>query len=96
ALDQRNSLLKAAQETFVSDDEFDVWEDRLAESGDVMRTYRLSWLATIEAHAMLAQERLGRGEKVSLRWAMTEPDDARRALTQNRRRDISRGSTTTG
>ena len=96
ALDQRNSLLKAAQEAFVSDEEFDVWEERLAESGDVMRTYRLSWLATIETHAMLAQERLGRGEKVSLRWAMAEPDDARQSLVQNRRRDIARGSTSTG
>lgn len=96
ALDQRNSLLKAAQESFVSEEEFAVWEEKLAEAGDVMRTYRLSWLATIQAHATVAQERLGRGEKVALTWVLTEPDDPRESLSRNRRKEIARGNTTTG
>lgn len=96
ALDQRNSLLKLAQESHVSDDEFDVWEDRLAEAGDIMRTYRLSWLATIQAFATVAQERLGRGERVTLTWSLSEPDDPRGVLTRNRRKDIARGTTTSG
>lgn len=96
ALDQRNSLLKAAQEQSVGASEFEVWEGPLADAGDAMRAYRLSWLASLEAHAAIAQERLGSGEVVKLRWHLAEDGDLATILAETRRRDVARGSTTCG
>ena len=96
ALDQRNSLLKHAQDSHVADEEFSIWEQNLADAGEVMRTYRLNWLTMLEVYAAIAQERLGSGEKISLRWVLADKGSLLDTLAARRRQDIHRGSTTSG
>ncbi|MES1228442.1 MAG: DNA replication and repair protein RecF [Armatimonadota bacterium] len=96
ALDQRNSLLKHAQEAHVTEEEFRVWEEHLADAGEIMRTYRLNWLTMLEVHAAIAQERLGSGEKIGMKWVLADEGPMVESLAARRRQDIHRGSTGVG
>lgn len=97
ALEQRNALLKRAQEEFVSEEEFEVWETPMAESGEELRRYRREWVTTLSEKAQEAHQRLSGGEQVSL--TMIEKDQRGMTLSEalkDRRVDIARGVSNVG
>lgn len=100
ALEQRNSLLRLAQEQFVSDELFDVWESQIADSGTNIRQSREHWIRVLSELSKKHHEYLGGGESLELVYAPKDEtkssDEARALLTSNRKLDIARGSTTTG
>lgn len=98
ALEHRNALLKRAQDGWVGDAEFEVWEAQLGPAGVALREYRADWLQRVGLRAALAQEQLGVGEKLSLEYVIRDEYGAEmaRGLTEGRRRDILRGSTGVG
>ena len=92
ALEQRNALLKAAQESFVADEEFEAWEAQLGEHGAELRRYRREWVGSIAPLVAAAHAELGGGESVSL--AYHEHDEGE--LLQTRAEDVRRGFTGVG
>lgn len=97
ALEQRNALLKAAQERYVTDEQFEVWEEQMGPSGAALREFRRKWVSEAAQGALKSQERLGAGETLDLQY--TEKDDhvnLQEALTTNRKYDTMRGTTTVG
>ncbi len=96
ALEQRNALLRRAQETHVDDAAFEVWEHQLALHGAAMRTTRTEW---VEALAPMARERhsaLGDGESLEVGYRANDDADLAGSLAARRGQDIHRGSTTVG
>lgn len=96
ALEQRNALLKEAQSTRVDEAHFDVWEQKLADSGEAIRAYRTQWVAELGCHARKIQARLGEGENLQLEWLVDDSGDLLNALPARRHVDILRGSTGIG
>ncbi|MBX3111258.1 MAG: DNA replication/repair protein RecF [Fimbriimonadaceae bacterium] len=96
ALEQRNALLRRAQESYVDSTAFEVWEDQLAHHGEAMRGHRSAWVAEL---AGLASERhavLGDGEVLSLSYRPNDEGDLANALASGRGHDVHRGSTGVG
>lgn len=100
ALEQRNALLKQAQERFVADESFMAWEAQMATYGASLRDYRSRFVAELSPLAASAQAELGEGEELSIVYVAKDDaftaGDYERTLIQNRGQDIARGSTTTG
>lgn len=97
ALEQRNALLKLAQDRFVGDSQFEVWEEQMGPAGSALRHYRGEWVKELSASAAVAQERLGVGESLELLYlAKDESEDLTLSLAEGRRLEIHRGSTTIG
>jgi DNA replication and repair protein RecF len=100
ALEQRNALLKQAQDRFVPDESFSAWEAQMATYGASLRDYRRRFVEELSPLAAEAQAELGEGE--SLKITYVSRDEAltaaeyEAALVQNRRQDIARGTTTAG
>lgn len=100
ALEQRNALLKQAQERYVPDESFAAWEAQMATYGASLREYRHRFVDELSPLAARAQAELGEGESLEITYvvkdeAMTAAD-YESALVQNRRQDIARGTTTAG
>lgn len=96
ALQQRNSLLKQAQEGYADEALFETYEESLARDGTAMRSERERWIADLAPLASAAHANLGFGEGLSLAYEphddATLPDD----WLRTRGKDIQRGTTTLG
>lgn len=96
ALQQRNALLKMAQERFVSDEVFESWEVQMVTAGEQMRQIRASWLETLRPFAVETHAAMGRAETLGLEYVTKEPGDLAIQFAMERRREIARGSTLFG
>lgn len=100
ALEQRNALLKQAQERYVPPENFHAWEAQMATYGASLREYRARFIAELSPIASQVQAELGEGESLELSYAAK--DDAFDAATyeavleSGRGTDIARGTTTLG
>ena len=100
ALEQRNALLKLAQERSVEPEQFDPWEETMAHHGAALRAQRRDYVLRLDAAARVAHASLSKGE--SLQVALVEKDDShdesglREAFRVARRQDIARGTTSLG
>lgn len=100
ALDQRNALLRRAQESSVGAEEFTVWETVIAEHGSAIRHIRLALVEELIPLAAEFQAALASSESLAIRY---EPKDAAEdtealvgLLEEHRGRDIARGTTSYG
>ena len=75
AKEQRNALLKAAQDTFQPDELFEVWERQLAEHGTEIRNIRRRWIEGLSPLAEEAHAALGGGELLALSYVCKDTDD---------------------
>lgn len=100
ALEQRNALLKRAQEFSVDSNLFESWEDQLAIHGANLRRARVAFLALLAPLAKETQSHLGQGEDFNVAYAQKDPSDEEMALRAayalNRPHDVARGQTTIG
>lgn len=100
ALEQRNALLKAAQERPVPPEAFDPWEEQLAEHGAPLRAYRRRFWADLQPLSAEAQRHMGSGETLVLRYEPRDSaetaEDLLERLSRQRPTDIARGTTTVG
>lgn len=97
ALEQRNALLRHAQEGHVPTEAFEAWEAPMAESGRRMRVAREDWVAELHASAAEAHADLANGEALTVRYHRNEDDeDLMRVYAENRPREIARGSSQAG
>jgi DNA replication and repair protein RecF len=97
ALEQRNALLKLAQDRFVEDIAFETWEDQLAEHGAALRTTRLGYVnQLLPLGAKFHQEMASREERLDLRYITKDDGDLLENLRQTRRQDVHRGTTQVG
>ncbi|MCO5296284.1 MAG: DNA replication and repair protein RecF [Fimbriimonadaceae bacterium] len=100
ALEQRNALVRASRERFVSPSEFEPWESPMAEHGAALRTMRSAFLERLVPHAEEVHASMGGGE--GLRLAYTPRDEATGAseladaLGATRAADQARGGTSVG
>ena len=96
ALEQRNALLKLASDRFVGDEQFEVWEAPLGESGPEIRSCRVEWCELL-APLAAAHGEMAPGEALMLVYVRKDEEpDLTLALAQSRGRDIARGSTSVG
>ncbi len=100
ALEQRNALLRTAQESHVPEEAFEVWEVQMAEHGATMRRMRAEFVNEVAHHARAIHERLGGGERFGLSYAPKDEafgSDALLAQFASRRpAEIARGTSSTG
>ncbi len=96
ALQQRNALLKQAQEQFVADEVFMGWESQMAVSGEQMRQYRNDWVEMIRPIAAETHGFMGKGELLELSYSVREPGELEELYSKERRREIARGATLFG
>jgi len=101
ALEQRNALLKMAQERAIDDFSFDTWEEPLAKEGAELRRIRQEYLASLGPkitgyHSQLSSQ----PEQLKLTYLLKDEScDAAsllRGYQETRRADIHRGTTQTG
>lgn len=97
SIDQRNALLKVAQERSVASEQFEVWEEAMGPAGAGLRAFREDWVTLVNSKAANAQANLGEGEVLAIDYLRKDDtEDLTQALAQNRQRDIMRGTTTLG
>lgn len=100
ALEQRNALLRRAQDSTVGREEFAVWESVLAEHGSEIRQLRLALVTELAPLVAGFQTALAAAESLSVNYEAKDPADGPTALLdrfdQHRSRDIARGTTSIG
>lgn len=101
ALEQRNALLKMAQERQVDSFSFDTWEEPLAKEGAHIRRIRSEYLASLAPRvASLHQQLSSQPEELSLHYAMKDEalseGDLLSRIQMGRGADIHRGTTQIG
>lgn len=96
ALEQRNALLKLANDSYVDPESFEVWEAQLAEHGQALRLFRLAFVTSLAEIAAGVQADLGEGESLSLTYAPKDDAELQVALAQTRNHDLLRKTTTIG
>jgi DNA replication and repair protein RecF len=96
ALQQRNALLKLAQEQPVSEVQFESWEEPMVRYGVAMREMRQEWLAVLRPFAMETHAYMGRSESLELNYEIAEPGELSEQYSVQRRREIARGATLFG
>ncbi len=100
ALEQRNALLRRAQEFPVEASEFEPWEETLAEHGAAIRRYRRAYVEALSAPSAEVHAEFGQGEPLRIEYVAKDPAlDApalRAELAEGRRRDIARGAALSG
>ncbi|MBX7131818.1 MAG: DNA replication/repair protein RecF [Fimbriimonadaceae bacterium] len=100
AVEQRNALLKAAQERPQPDAVFEAWETEIALHGARMREHRREFVADLGPRAAEHQSDLGSGEALQLELQPSDPsqsaDELLAVLTRGRGAEIARGSTLAG
>ncbi len=67
-LTQRNALLRRIQEGLSQPDELFFWDEELARDGALIAGARARAMESVARHAAEAQERLGAGERLALRY----------------------------
>lgn len=96
ALEQRNSLLKQAQERSVPANVFEPWEQQMAAHGEAIRETRENWIGQIGPSAAEAHAELGGNERLQLTYERKDEENLVDAYGQRRGNDIMRGTTTLG
>ena len=100
ALEQRNSLLRRAQEHPVDEAAFEVWETPMAHAGAVLRETRQGYVDQLGAAAPSYHAEMAPGEALMASYAPKDPnfeeETLRTALAHGRQHDIARGTTTIG
>lgn len=100
ALEQRNALLKSAQDAFVPDEAFEPWEVQMADSGAALRRYRSEFIAQVAVHARETHALLGSGERLEMNYIpkddAREPDEFFAQWNRARSSEISRGTSSVG
>ena len=100
AKEQRNALLKVAQDSFQADELFEVWEGQLAEHGTQLRSFRRRWIEGLSPLAAEAHAALGGGELLALSYVCKGGDgdaaDLASSLSESRSSDVLKGFTTVG
>jgi DNA replication and repair protein RecF len=100
ALEHRNALLRQAQDSPVSDEVFESWEEQLAASGSALRSARSEWVEELAFDAAAAHANLGEGEDLGLVYETKDEgldaETSVRLMSSARGADIARGSTSTG
>lgn len=99
-LEQRNALLRDAQESWVPAEVFEPWEQQMAVHGCEIRRYRRRWVGELANSAAEAHSELAAGEPLVVRYCLQdghkEPEALREALGHGRANDVRRGSTSLG
>ncbi len=100
ALEQRNSLLKVAQEQPVEAAHFEVWEADLAHYGSQVRRYRVDFVEKLAELSAEFHRDLAGPESLSISYPVTDEDLDEKALVGSygggRVQEIRRGSTLFG
>lgn len=100
ALDQRNALLKHAQESPVSESAFEPWEAQMAEHGAAIRQSRHEYVTDMIPIAASTQFDLSGGESLTLEYVTrddgTTASELLELMASNRRSEIGRGSSNVG
>lgn len=100
ALEQRNALLRASQESVQPGELFEPWEAQIAEHGASMRDHRKRFVCQLAPFALSCHGRLGGGESFLVQYQQRdEPRTAPEmmsALSAVRQRDVARGGTSVG
>jgi DNA replication and repair protein RecF len=101
ALEQRNALLKMAQERQIDDFSFDTWEEPLAKEGAQLRRLRGEYLASLGSKVTRYHEQLSsQPENLTLKYTLKDESCDEESLLQayrnNRRADTHRGTTQIG
>jgi DNA replication and repair protein RecF len=100
ALEQRNALLKRAQEAPVGPEAFEAWETPLAQAGATLREIRWTYIDRLNASAPEFHSELAPGEPITVVYAPKDEcareEDLLTALGMARGTDIARGTTTIG
>lgn len=99
ALEQRNVLLRQGRETNVSL-QIEPWEEKLAENGAVLRSYRVAHIEKLKGLAAFEHGVISDGEVLSLEYLQkdtcSDASSLLARLVECRRDDIERGSTSIG
>jgi DNA replication and repair protein RecF len=100
ALDQRNALIRMAQESAQPAGAFEPWEQEMAESGAGLRSARVRYVGLLAAIAAQKHAVLADGEGLSVAYSQRDEgnsaEDLLRLFEQRRGEDIRRGSSTVG
>lgn len=100
AVEQRNALLKCAQNEAVQEEAFDTWEDQIALHGEALRTQRRAFIEQLRPFAQEVHDHMGGGEQLDLEYLLKDENGEaaglRDALSGGRNYDVRRGSTTVG
>lgn len=100
AIEQRNALLKTAQDRPQPDAVFEAWETELAMHGSRMREHRREFIESLQPLAARHQAELSSGEDLRLEIQPSDPsqsqDELLAALLRGRGAEIARGSTLVG
>jgi len=100
AVEQRNALLKTAQNERVASELFETWETEIARHGAAIREFRTQFLASLTPYSQNAHAKMGGGEVISLSYVPKDPaesaEDLQRELEGSRHHEIHRGVTAVG
>lgn len=100
ALEQRNSLLKTAQESHVEPEHFEVWESELALHGSKLRGYRRDFIDQIELHAQTLHQEMAKSELLTVTYcprdAIEHDSELLGELARQRSYEIMRGTSQVG
>ncbi len=100
ALHQRNVLLKQAQEAYVEDALFEVWEEQLAIHGSEIRKYRQGWIEDLLPRASEEHKNVSSGEVLVMTYVAKDEagsaDEMLQAMEEVRGLDVRRGSGSIG
>lgn len=96
ALEQRNALLKLAEQQPVGEEVFEPWEAQIAEHGTAMREYRERFVLDLGKLGAPIQAELANGESFLLSYVRKDGGHLADSLRELRHADVRRGSTTVG
>lgn len=100
ALEQRNALLKLAQDRYVATESFEPWEIQLAHHGAALRASRRAYIEELKGKVTEIHAFLGGGETALLTYVPKDESNSEsellQALSENRSTDIQRRSTSIG
>ncbi len=100
AVDQRNALLKMAQEQTVESESFEVWEAELCEHGAALRELRHDYVRRLAGEATGFHRQLANGEILGVVYMPKDPgatpDELSAAYRHHRCVEIHRGATQIG
>jgi len=100
SLEQRNALLKFAQESFCDAAQFEPWELDLAHHGSALRSMRLKLLDALAQEAARIHAEMASGEILGVEYETKDEARSEEALLElyvrTREKDIHRGATQIG
>lgn len=100
ALEQRNALIKVAKDNAVPPAQWEVWEDQLAEHGNMIRRMRAEYVADLKQEMPDLHREIGGGESCGLQVVGKQEPDSKGALldvyADSRTADVWKGTTSVG